>query len=74
MMTLGNFRPITLQSSMYKLFVAIVSDRISKWANNNNLPSDYQKGFRQGEGCYGHTFILQSIVKDARNNDPPLPG
>ena len=38
----SKFRPIALQSCMYKLFVAIVSDRISKWANNNLL-SDYQK-------------------------------
>ena len=68
----SNFRPIALQSCRYKPFVAIVSDRISKWANNNNLLSDYQKGFRQGEGCYEHTFILQSIVKDARNNGKRL--
>ena len=68
----SNFRPITLQSCMYKLFVAIVSDRILKWANNNNLLLDYQKGFRQGEGCYEHTFMLQSIVKDARNNGKRL--
>ena len=57
---------------MYKLFVATVSDRISKWTNNNSLLSDYQKGFRPGEGCYEHTFILQSIVKDARNNGKRL--
>ena len=68
----SNFRPIALQSCMYKLFVAIVSDRISKWANNNNLLSDCQKSFRQGEGCYEHTFVLQSIVKDARNNGKRL--
>ena len=68
----SNFRPIALQSCMYKLFAAIVSDRISKWANNNNLLSDYQKGFRQGKGCYEHTFTLQSIVKDARNNGKRL--
>ena len=57
---------------MYKLFVAIVSDRMSKWASNNNLLSNGQKGFRQGEGCYEHTFMLQSIVKDARNNGKKL--
>ena len=57
---------------MYKLFVAIVSDRILKWANTNNLLSDCQKGFRQGEGCYENTFMLQSIVKDARNNGKKL--
>ena len=68
----SNFRPIALQSCMYKLFVAIVSDRMSKWANNNNLLSNCQKGFRQGEGCYEHTFMLQSIVKDARNNSKKL--
>ena len=68
----SNFRHIALQSCMYKLFVAIVSDRMSKWANNNNLLSNCQKGFRQGEGCYEHTFMLQSIVKDARNNGKKL--
>ena len=39
-----NLRPIALQSCMYKLFFATVSDRISKWASNNNLLSDHQKG------------------------------
>ena len=68
----SNFRPIALRSCMCKLFVAIVSDRMSKWANVNNLLSNCQKGFRQGEGCYGHTFMLQSIVKDARNNGKKL--
>ena len=68
----SNFRPIALQSCLYKLFVAIVSDRLSKWANNNNLLSNCQKGFRQGEGCYEHTFMLQSVVKDARNNGKKL--
>ena len=68
----SNFRPIALQSCMYKLFVANLSDKISKWANSNNLLLDYQKGFRQGEGCYEHKFILQSIVKDPRNNGKKL--
>ena len=36
------------------------------------LLPDYQKGFRQGEGCYEHTFMLQSIVKDVRNNGKKL--
>ena len=40
--------------------------------NNNNLLSNCQKGFRQGEGCYEHTFMLQPIVKDARNNGKKL--
>lgn len=68
----SNFRPIALQSCLYKLFVALLSDRLAKWADKNNLLSDAQKGFRQGEGCYEHTFLLQSIVKDARNNGKNL--
>ena len=72
----SNFRPIALQSCMYKLFVARVSDRMSKWANNNNLLSNCQKGFRQGEGCFEHTFMLSLLLRmpgtTAKNY--PLPG
>ena len=63
-----NFRPITLQSCLYKLLMVILSDSITRWALDNNLVRNSQKSARPGEGCFEHTFSLSSAVKDARCN------
>ena len=64
----ANFRPIALQSCLYKLLMAILADRVTAWAIDNGLLSDCQKSARPGEGCYEHTYLLSSVLKDARRN------
>ena len=68
----ANFRPIALQSCLYKLLMAVLSDRVTKWALDNDLISSSQKSARPGEGCYEHTFLLSTVVKDARRNQKNL--
>ena len=68
----GNFRPIALQSCLYKLLMAILSDRLTSWAIDSDLISSCQKSARPGEGCYEHSFLLSSIVKDARRSQKKL--
>lgn len=64
----SNFRPIALQSCLYKLLMAILSDRLTKWACQNNMLSPEQKSARPCEGCFEHTFLLSAAIKDVKRN------
>ena len=68
----ANFRPIALQSCLYKLTMAILADRLTRWALGNGLISNAQKSARPGEGCYEHSFLMSSAVGDARRNSKKL--
>ena len=43
-----------------------MASRIVTYAIANNLLSDCQKSARPSEGCYELTFLLQSLVLDAK--------
>ena len=64
----SNFRPIALMSCIYKLFMSIMANRLVNYSIDNNLLSSSQKSARPTEGCYEHTFILQSLVLDAKRH------
>ena len=68
----SNFRPIALMSCIYKLFMSIIANRLVTFSVNNNLLSDVQKSARPSEGCYEHTYILQSLVLDAKRHSKDL--
>ena len=64
----SNFRPIALMSCLYKLVMGIIAKRLTSWAIDNDLMSKEQKSARPSEGCYEHSFLLQSIIADARRS------
>jgi hypothetical protein len=66
---ISNFRPIALMSCIYKLFASIIANRLVSFSINNDLLSSAQKSARPSEGCYEHTFILQSLILDANRHD-----
>ena len=66
---ISNFHPIALMSCIYKLFASVLANRIVSFSINNDLLSSSQKSARPSEGCYEHTFILQSLVLDANRHD-----
>jgi hypothetical protein len=43
---INNYRGITVTSVFSKIFSIILDERLKKWAENNNLLSDFQFGFR----------------------------
>ena len=64
----ANFRPISLMSCLYKLFMSLLASRISQVAIKKGLISPNQKSARPHEGCHEHSFSLQSITSDCKRN------
>ena len=46
--------------------MGIIAKHLTAWAITNDLLSKEQKSACPGEGCYEHTFLLQSLVGDVR--------
>lgn len=57
------YRGIALASSIYKLYCGIINQRLSTWAEENNLLNDAQNGFRKGRGTVDHLCTLSSIIE-----------
>ena len=65
---ISNFRPIALMSCVYKLLMGTLAKRITRWAIHAGILSLEQKCAWPTEGCYEHTYILKSLVGQARRN------
>ena len=68
---MADWRPITLQNTLYKLYAGIVARRVTGWALANSIISPSQKGFLPFEGCLEHSFILKSNFQDSRRRKKP---
>ncbi len=68
----ANFRPIVLQSALYKVFTGVMAKRIRQWAENNDIISPCQKGYGSGEGCHQHAFIIQAAINYAKTHHKKL--
>ena len=68
----SNFRPIAFMSVIYKLLMGVVAKRLTRWSIEAGILSDQQKSARPSEGCYEHTFLLKSLVADARRRKQKL--
>lgn len=56
-----NYRPITLLSCLGKLFTSILSTRLEAYANEINIISESQTGFRKGYSTLDHALTLQFL-------------
>ncbi|XP_023211846.1 uncharacterized protein LOC111614711 [Centruroides sculpturatus] len=63
---IDNWRPIALSNTFGKTFSACLASRFLSWCTTNNIFSGAQKGFLRHEGCLDHSFLLQTIIQDAR--------
>ena len=62
------WRPIALISTIAKLYSGLWADRLSRWAEGEDLLSPSQKGFRHYDGVLEHNFMLQSALTDSRRH------
>ena len=67
--SIRNWRPISLQLTLYKLYSAIIVRRIASWAISTSAFSEAQKAF---DSCAEHNFLLRSIMTDSRRRKKDL--
>lgn len=58
----GDYRPITLLSTIRKLFEKIVQNRLSFYLERNSLWPETQYGFRKGYGSEHNIIILKTDI------------
>ena len=70
---INNFRPISLLSTLYKIFSGIISQRLAAVAVDLHWISPEQKGFLPGvRGIQEHTQLLQAAVEEAKSKKKNL--
>ncbi|KAL5509813.1 hypothetical protein EMCRGX_G005243 [Ephydatia muelleri] len=67
-----NWRTISLQLTIYKIYSALIARRIAAWAISNSAFSPAQKGFLAYDGCAEHNFLLRSMFTDSRRKKKNL--
>ena len=66
---MSNFRPISLLSTIYKLFSGVLTSRLTRVAMSSSWLSAEQKGFLPGvRGIQEHTQLLWTIIDGAKRN------
>ncbi|RUS69482.1 hypothetical protein EGW08_022750 [Elysia chlorotica] len=69
----SNFRPISLLSSLYKLYSGVLAQRLTRIATTHGWLSAEQKGFLPGvRGIQEHTFLLQTAIDEAKKRQGDL--
>jgi len=58
----SNYRGLSLLNTIYKIFTALLLDRIQTWVDVNNILNEYQAGFRRNYSTVDNIFCLSSIV------------
>ena len=64
-----NYRGITLLSVVSKVYTSVLSARLTKWCEKNNILVEEQGGFRKGRGCIDQIFILEGILNQRKRKN-----
>ncbi|XP_027850614.2 uncharacterized protein LOC114129936 [Aphis gossypii] len=65
---LGNWRPISLSRTLYKLYVGCVANRLTEWLLTNKVLNPCQKGFLPADGAFEHVHTLNRVLEKARTH------
>ena len=68
----NNYRGITLTSCFAKLFTVILNERLKSWAEENDIMSDAQFGFKNNFSTVDPVFILHSLIQRQFQNKKKL--
>ena len=67
-----NYQPITLLSCVGKLFTAVINSRLNAFADNHEVITNSQAGFRKGYSTADNIFILNSLVEIMKSRSKKL--
>jgi endonuclease/exonuclease/phosphatase family metal-dependent hydrolase len=67
---IGNYRPISLVSHVYKIFLKIIESRISGTLDHQQPPE--QAGFRPGLSTTDHLHALNQIIEKCQEHNIPI--
>lgn len=67
---INNYRPISLQPNMYKLFASCLEERLAKYTEKHQPPE--QAGFRKSFSTTDHIHTLEQIIEKYEEHQSPL--
>jgi hypothetical protein len=67
----GNYRGITLENVMPKLFGRVMQDRLSLFLETKGKLCPEQAGFRPGRECADNLFVLTEAMRECQGADVP---
>ncbi|GFT29283.1 transposon TX1 uncharacterized 149 kDa protein [Nephila pilipes] len=63
-----NWRPISLSSTIYKLFTKCLTRTLQEWCETHGVISNCQKGFTPFDGVVEHNFVIGQHMEMARRS------
>jgi hypothetical protein len=69
-----NTQPISLISTVCKIYSFIINKRITSFLEDNNVLHDEQNGFRALRSCMDHLYVLSAVVKHRLSKKLPTYG
>ena len=63
----GNYRGITLLSTVGKIFCKILNDRVGTMLEKEEKISEGQAGFRPNRSCVDHIYALSKIIQGRKD-------
>jgi hypothetical protein len=68
----ARYRPIAVIQGICKLYATVLSDRLSDWAEANDVRRPSQAGFRPKFGTAFNAFVLQHLLNKSKRNRKPM--
>jgi len=69
---LGNWRPIALANTLYKLWTGVIAECLYKYAEHFNILSSAQEGFRKQKNTIRQLQNVMNIMSDAKISQQDL--
>ena len=60
------YRGITLLSVLGKVYVSVLTERVTTWAETNHILAEEQAGFRKDRSTVDQLFIMLEMIKNRR--------
>jgi len=68
----GDWRPISLLTSFYKIYMKLIQSRLSPWIESTNRLSSRQKGSVPRNGLQEHVFCLKTTIDNFKHTSAKL--